>query len=98
MAAIWKRRRGLTQPSISQLKSQLVGIIADGFNRSISALEENGAIDCDRLREHYQGIGSKYYDVVTKQIELTAEYAATSLHRMFCSEEDQNGGADVEGV
>ena len=47
-------------PTNDEIATMLVGIIADGFNRSLGALEEAGAIDCAKLRRHYTGVGSKY--------------------------------------
>jgi hypothetical protein len=70
-------------PTNDEIAAMLVGIIADGFNRSLGALEAAGAIDCAKLRRHYTGVGSKYYDVVTKQIELTAQYGAPAVRRLL---------------
>ena len=52
-----------------EMRSLLVDIISDGFNRSLNALEEAGAINTRELRSAYSGIGSKYYDLVTEQID-----------------------------
>jgi len=41
------------------------------FNRSISALEEAGAIDKTELNKEYRGVGSKYYDLVTEQMDFS---------------------------
>ena len=45
--------------------------IQHGFNRSIGALETAKAIDSTEMRKEYKGIGSKYYDLVTEQMEYT---------------------------
>jgi hypothetical protein len=58
-------------------------IISDGLNRSLGALEQAGAIDMKRMRVHYRGIGSRFYDVVTEQIEYTAQYAAPAMRQLF---------------
>lgn len=62
-----------------ELESKLIGIIADGFNRSFRALVEANAVDDSIMRKHYNGIGSKYYDLVTREIECTAKYGAEEL-------------------
>ena len=62
-----------------RIASLLVGIIADGFNRSLAALREARAIDCTAMEREYSGVGSKYYDLVTEQIERTARAAAPWL-------------------
>lgn len=60
-----------------ELKKQIKGIvrtaIQHGFNRSFCALEEAKAIDSKKMREHYKGVGSRYYDIVSKEMELTEE-------------------------
>jgi hypothetical protein len=73
----------MKNPTDKEITGQLVNIISDGFNRSLGALEQAGAIDTKKLREHYKGIGSKFYDVVTEQIEITARYATPSLRQLF---------------
>jgi len=62
-----------------QLVSTLLGIMSDGFNRSLNALEKAGAIDLTELRSKYSGIGSEYYDVVTRALETTAESSRTTI-------------------
>ena len=57
--------------------------MTDGFNRSIGALAKAGAVDMDRLREHYKGMGSKYYDLVTEQLEFTAKHGNTRIRALF---------------
>ena len=55
-----------------QLEDELVvaltHILSDGFNRSINALEDAGALDLREMRTAYQGVGSTYYDVVTSGV------------------------------
>jgi hypothetical protein len=74
-----------TPASQDPIASCLVDIISDGFNRSLSALVEAGVIDDCRLREHYKGVGSKYYDLVSEQIECTARYGAASIRKLVSS-------------
>ncbi len=62
-----------------QVQSFLIGIMSDGFNRSVNALEEAGAINTKKMRKEYTGIGSKYYDIVTRELEYTAKYTAKQL-------------------
>lgn len=45
--------------------------IQHGFNRSTGALENADAIDSTEMRKEYKGVGSKYYDLVTEQMEYT---------------------------
>lgn len=73
----------MKHPTDQEIAGQLVNIISDGFNRSLGALEEAGAIDTKKLREHYRGIGSKFYDVVTEQIDYTARRAAPGMRQLF---------------
>ena len=65
----------------NNIKSVLITIIADGFNRSIQALEDAGAIDTTEMRKAYKGIGSEYYDLVSAAIEYTAEVSAPALKK-----------------
>ncbi|MEI6297941.1 MAG: hypothetical protein WCO84_10000 [bacterium] len=80
----------MKNPTDQEIAGRLVNIISDGFNRSLGALEQAGAIDTKKLRKHYKGIGSKFYDVVTEQIEYTARYAAPAMRQLFL---DDNTGA-----
>lgn len=73
----------MKNPTDQEIAGRLVNIISDGFNRSLGALEQAGAIDTKKLREHYKGIGSKFYDIVTEQIEYTARYAAPAMRQLF---------------
>lgn len=70
-------------PTDQEIAGRLVNIISDGFNRSLGALEQAGAINTKKLRKHYKGIGSKFYDIVTEQIEYTARYAAPTVRQLF---------------
>jgi hypothetical protein len=72
--------RNATDDEITWL---LVPIISDGFNRSLGALEKAGAVDTKRMRVHYRGIGSEYYDLVTDQIVLTARYGVSGVRKLF---------------
>ena len=76
----------MKNPTDQEIAGLLVNIISDGFNRSLGALEQAGAIDTKKLREHYKGIGSKFYDVVTEQIEYTARYGAPAMRQLFADE------------
>jgi hypothetical protein len=70
-------------PTDEEIAACLVGIIADGFNRSLGALSQAGAIDITKLQRHYSGVGSRFYDLVTEQIVLTARYAAPTVRLIF---------------
>ena len=78
----------MKHPTDKQIEGILVGIISDGFNRSLDALRVAGAIDTTKLPEHYKGVGSKYYDLVTEQIALTARYGTKGIRHLF-SEDDE---------
>lgn len=69
-----------------KIESMLVEIMSDGFNRSVSALEKIGAVDTKIMRMEYRGVGSKYYDVVTKEFEYTARNAAPGLIESLAKE------------
>ena len=43
--------------------------MGDAFNRSVTALEEIGALDRERVQSQYRGVGSRYYDLVTNVME-----------------------------
>lgn len=73
-------------PTQAQIESLLIGILSDGFNRSLSALSEAGAVDTTQLAAHYKGQGSKYYDLVTAQIEITARAGASALQNLFSTD------------
>jgi hypothetical protein len=73
-------------PSEKELAGLLVGIISDGFNRSLRALAEAGAVDTKKLHTQYKGVGSKYYDLVTAQIELTAKNGAAGIRKHWAAD------------
>jgi hypothetical protein len=74
------------EDEIARLVSNL---ITDGFNRSMNALEIAGAIDRKKLKMHYTGVGSKYYDLVTEQMNLTVSYAMPEIKKMVAEYEAQ---------
>ena len=76
-------------PPDEKIIGLLIAVISDGFNRSLGALERSGAIDTKKLHTEYRGVRSKYYDLVTEQIELTAKYGALAFKQLF--QEDENG-------
>ena len=78
----------MQNPTDDELAGRLINIISDGFNRSLGALREAGAVDTTIMDEQYKGIGSKYYDIVTEQIVLTAKLNAPSLRRLLAGEGD----------
>lgn len=65
-----------------EMCSLLIDIISDGFNRSLNALEEAGAVNTRELGSAYSGIGSKYYDLITER--LTAQLSSGPLESMAC--------------
>ena len=73
----------MKHPSNLELEAVLAEIISDGFNRSLNALAQAGAIDTTKLAEQYKGAGSKYYDLVTAQIALTAQHGAKSIKILY---------------
>jgi hypothetical protein len=74
-----------------EMRALLVGIISDGFNRSLNALEEAGAINTRELRSAYSGIGSKYYDLVTEQIDYTAQFGAARINSLLAGRAPDEG-------
>ena len=79
----------MRNPTDEEITERLIGIISDGFNRSLGALEAAGALDTKKMRGDYTGIGSSYYDVVTEQIALTAKYGVPGVRHLFV----ENGAA-----
>ena len=79
----------MSTPSEKELAGLLVGIISDGFNRSLRALAEAGAVDTKKLQAQYKGVGGKYYDLVTEQIELTAKYGAAGIRKQWAADNAQ---------
>ncbi|MEM9282169.1 MAG: hypothetical protein AAGA96_10100 [Verrucomicrobiota bacterium] len=84
----------MTPAEIDQLRSLLIPILSDGFNRSIGALEKEKAINLDRLNEAYSGIGSRYYDIVSEQLEYTARYGAESISQYLDELQEHNEPKD----
>jgi hypothetical protein len=82
-------------PSKDKIANLLGGIIADGFNRSLGALEGAGAIDARRLRSNYRP-GSEYYDLVTAQIEFTAKYGVEAVLKLFATPTSDEGGSESQ--
>ena len=83
----------MSHPSDKEIAGILVAIISDGFNRSLRALDEAGAIDTKRMRSEYNGVGSKFYDLVTEQIELTAKYGTPGVRSLFTRDEGPKDSA-----
>lgn len=83
----------MSDPLNQELERRLTNIITDAFNRSLNALEEAGAIDTGKLRKQYAGVGSKYYDVVSEQIERTVASGAPWIAELFVS--SSRDGPDV---
>jgi hypothetical protein len=73
----------MKNPTDEEINARLVAIISDGFNRSIGALVQAGALDTTKMQKHYTGVGSKFYDLVTEQITLTARYGTPGLRQLF---------------
>jgi hypothetical protein len=69
------------------LETILGGFIADGFNRSINVLKEAGALDTTKMLTKYKGVGTEYYDLVTKQIEHTTQLATQSIQSLLTTKE-----------
>lgn len=57
--------------SNQKIEAFLMSTLCDSFDRSLAALEDTGALDTRRLRAEYCGAGSRYYDIVTQEIERT---------------------------
>jgi len=73
-----------------KVESMLIGILSDGFNRSIASLESCDAINTKEMRKEYKGVGSKYYDMVTRELEYTARHAAPYLVGVLQNELQNN--------
>lgn len=70
--------RAMEQASIEQIRSMLIGVINNCFDRSLNTLAKAGMIDLGKLYEHYTGVGSTAYDLVTAQV-------GTDTIRSLCS-------------
>lgn len=73
----------MPNPSEQELTNLLVKIVSDGFNRSLGVLQDERVVDSKKMAVHYRGTGSKLYDLVTKQIEQTATWAAPAVRDLF---------------
>ena len=73
----------MSHPKEQEVAGRLVNIISDTFNRSLGALEKAGALDTKKLRKHYTGVGSRYYDLVTEQIDYTIRFGAPWVCELF---------------
>jgi hypothetical protein len=74
----------MRNPTDEEITWLLVPIISDGFNRLLGALEKAEAVKKTKgMRDHYRGVGSKYYDLVTEQIVLTARYGEPGVRKLF---------------
>ncbi len=80
----------MKNPTDKQIQDALGGILGDGFNRCLGALVKAGAIDNSKLDKHYKGVGSKYYDLVTEQIDITAKYGAPGIRRLFSDNDEHS--------
>jgi hypothetical protein len=69
--------------------------MTDGFNQSLGAFEKAGAINLKKMNKEYRGMGSKYDDMVTEQMDLTVEYAKPVIKKMV-AEYDANIRNDEE--
>lgn len=78
----------MKHPTDEEIAAQLVAIISDGFNRSLGALVDAGAVDTTKLRRHHTGVGCKFYDLVTEQIEVTAKHATPGVRRLFSDDNE----------
>lgn len=73
------------------LEGALMNVLTDAFNRAINALEKAGAIDMSEMRNDYTGVGSKYYDLVTREFEYTLRYATQSVREAVLKESGSSG-------
>lgn len=79
--------------SIKQQIQNVVSVaIQHGFNRSIGALEEANAIDSTEMRKEYKGVGSKYYDLVTEQMEYTEKQLESVVDEIVKNINEQFNG------
>jgi hypothetical protein len=83
-----RARKSMNQPTDKQINAVLEGIIRDGFNRSLGVLAQVGVIDRKKLAQHYKGMGSKYYDLVSEQINFTAQYGTKGIRVLFAQNMD----------
>ncbi len=74
----WASHTGKQTPSEEEIVAGLIDIISDGFNRSLGALRDVGAIDTVEMDSAYKGLGSRYPDLVTEQIVKTPKISITA--------------------
>jgi hypothetical protein len=74
----------------------LYGPMTDGFNRSMNAHRDAGATKTRKMDGQYCGVGSKYYDMVTEQMQLTVECAKPAIRRLLESHELPSDSASEE--
>lgn len=67
----------------NEIEEFLIAILSDSFNRYLTALEEARALDTRKLRAEYCGPGSRYYDIVTQQIERTVRDALPGVRALL---------------
>ena len=60
----------------------LMDFLVPSFNRSLGALADAGALNLEKLNKGYSGVGGKYYDIVTEQMEMTVEYAKPAIQEV----------------
>jgi flagellar basal body rod protein FlgF len=73
-------------PSEEEITALLLRIMTDGFNRSLNALRAAGAVNTKVMDSNYKGVGSKYHDLVTMQMEHTAKYGTAAIRNLFHDE------------
>ena len=69
-------------PTNEEIAKVLVAILTDGFNRSIRALEQAGAVDTTKMRRDYHP-NTRYYDLVTMEMEHTAKFGAMRIRSLL---------------
>lgn len=85
--------RCMKNPTDKEIENVLGRILADGFNRCLGALVKAGAIDTSELSQHYKRVGSRYYDLVSEQIEITAKYGAQGIRHLLDDDEHPSESA-----
>ena len=73
-----------------KIEGILIGVMSDGFNRSLNVLEEAGAINRKKMMKEYAGKGSKYYDMVTEEFEYTARHAKEAIRELIENENNNS--------
>lgn len=72
----------MNQSAEEKIVDSLIGMLTDGFNRTLTALEEAGAIDTEVLRSDYKP-GSDYYILVSAALEQTADSARPMIRKII---------------